>query len=44
MTALDAAVEQGDRNWIEELMNDEKFKNESNPYLNELREQANKMI
>lgn len=44
MTALDAAVEQRDRNWIEGLLNDEKFKNESNPYLNELREQANKMM
>ncbi len=44
MTALDSAVEQRDRNWIEELINDEKFKNESNPYLNELREQANKMM
>lgn len=44
MTALDAAVEMRDRNWIEELINDEKFKNESNPYLNELREQANIMM
>lgn len=44
MTALDAAVGQKDKGWIMELMNDEGFKNESNPYLNELRELANKMI
>ena len=44
MTALDAAVELKDKHWMKELMIDERFKNEQNPYLNELRKQVNKMI
>ncbi len=44
MTALDAAVEQKDKHWIKQLLSDERFKNDTNPFLNELKEQANKMI
>jgi len=44
MTALDAAVGMRDKEWIKELLNNDKFKYETNAYLSELREQANKMI
>lgn len=44
MTALDAAVGSRDKDWIKSLMNNEKFKNETNAFLNELKEKANKMI
>lgn len=44
MTALDAAVEMKDNDWIKALLSNERFKGETNAYLNELRGQANKMI
>lgn len=44
MTALDAAIGLRDKDWIKDLMNNERFKNETNAYLCELKEQANKMI
>lgn len=44
MTAFDAAVGLKDKDWIKELMNNERFKNERSAYLSELREKANKLI
>ncbi len=44
MTALDAAVSMRDVEWIRGLIFNEKFASESNPYINELRNLANKMI
>ena len=44
MTALDTAVELKDKDWIKELMSNERFKNETSAYLNELRGLANKLI
>lgn len=44
MTALDTAVSTGDRDWIKDLLGNEVFANEKNPFLNELKEKANKMI
>ena len=44
MTALDAAVELGDKDWIKVLMYNERFKNETSVYLSELRDRAFKLI
>ena len=44
MTALDTAISLRDVEWIKVLIINVKFTSESNPYLNELRDLANKMI
>ena len=44
MTVLDAAVTAKDKDWIIDILSNEQFQDETNPYVRELKEKAKKIM